>query len=98
MSPFIVNIITTSSSNQDAVFFSRMFAPIAGVHEDYVCGSAHCLLGPYWAQKKGLEGNAMKAKQVSRRGGDLELRWDKDKNTLYLAGQQKVVARGEVYL
>src|SRR5690606_31198813 len=32
---------------------SRYFAPGAGIDEDPVTGSAHCLLAPYWAPKVG---------------------------------------------
>lgn len=32
---------------------SRSFAPKMGVPEDPVCGSGHCHIIPYWAQKLG---------------------------------------------
>ena len=38
-------------------FRSRFFAPRAGVAEDPVTGSAHCLLAPYWAQRLGKDPN-----------------------------------------
>ncbi len=32
-------------------FVSRFFAPQAGVPEDPVTGSAHCVLAPWWAER-----------------------------------------------
>lgn len=50
-------------------FVSRFFAPSVGVDEDPVTGSAHCVLAPYWALRLGK--TRLRARQVSRRGGDL---------------------------
>jgi PhzF family phenazine biosynthesis protein len=52
-------------------FVSRFFAPKVGINEDPVTGSAHCTLAPYWANRLGK--NPLKAKQLSRRTGDLEV-------------------------
>ena len=54
----------------DVDFVSRFFAPALGVPEDPVTGSAHCTLTPYWAARLGK--TALRARQVSRRGGELE--------------------------
>ncbi|MDO8863589.1 PhzF family phenazine biosynthesis protein [Haliea sp. E1-2-M8] len=62
-------IVTAPGDKHD--FVSRFFAPRVGVPEDPVTGSAHCKLAPYWAQRLGK--NRMSARQVSRRGGDLEV-------------------------
>jgi PhzF family phenazine biosynthesis protein len=48
---------------------SRFFAPYYGVSEDPVTGSAHCALTPFWAKRLGK--TVLKARQASRRGGDL---------------------------
>ena len=48
---------------------SRFFAPHYGVPEDPVTGSAHCSLTPFWAKR--LNKTTLKARQASRRGGDL---------------------------
>ncbi|CAF3491440.1 unnamed protein product [Rotaria sp. Silwood1] len=42
-------IVTAPGDEVD--FVSRFFAPSAGVPEDPVCGSAHCTLTPYWAER-----------------------------------------------
>jgi len=50
-------------------FVSRFFAPGAGVDEDPVTGSAHCVLTPYWAAELGQ--TVLDARQISRRLGIL---------------------------
>lgn len=62
-------IITARGANPDVDFVSRFFAPIVGVDEDPVTGSAHSQLIPYWAERLGKTN--LRAKQLSRRGGDL---------------------------
>jgi predicted PhzF superfamily epimerase YddE/YHI9 len=64
--------VTAAGSGRDADvdFVSRFFAPAKGVPEDPVTGSAHCQLVPYWAGR--LERTRLRARQVSRRGGELE--------------------------
>ncbi len=52
-------------------FVSRFFAPAVGIDEDPVTGSAHCALTPYWAARLGK--TRMRARQISARGGDLEV-------------------------
>jgi PhzF family phenazine biosynthesis protein len=52
-------------------FVSRYFAPRAGIPEDPVTGSAHCITTPYWAGKLGKD--RMSARQISARGGALEV-------------------------
>ncbi|PFH46233.1 hypothetical protein AMATHDRAFT_88448, partial [Amanita thiersii Skay4041] len=66
-SPCRVNIITTASSTGKETFVSRMFCPrVSARGEDMVCGTAHCLLGPYWYRKCGISSGAeVKARQVS---------------------------------
>lgn len=53
-----------------ADFVSRYFAPGAGIAEDPVTGSAHCVLGPYWSQRLGRD--RVLGHQVSERGGSVE--------------------------
>ena len=50
--PFRALLITSLSRKHD--FVSRYFAPIVGIYEDPVCGSAHCRLASYWSTKLGL--------------------------------------------
>lgn len=61
--------VIVSAAGQDVDFVSRFFAPSFGVPEDPVTGSAHCVLTPYWSQR--LMKKKLRARQVSRRGGEL---------------------------
>ncbi len=63
-----LEIIATAQSNQYD-FVSRFFAPLLGINEDPVTGSAHTMLIPFWS--KALGKNEMIVKQVSARGGIL---------------------------
>ncbi|HMO36095.1 MAG TPA: PhzF family phenazine biosynthesis protein, partial [Gemmatales bacterium] len=71
-------VIVTSPSSRDTVeFVSRFFAPSCGIQEDPVTGSAHCALGPYWAEKLGK--TRLRGFQASKRGGyeQVELQGDR---------------------
>ncbi len=61
-------IVTAPGRNID--FVSRFFAPKFGIPEDPVTGSAHCSLTPYWSDRLGKR--VLNARQVSRRGGDIQ--------------------------
>jgi predicted PhzF superfamily epimerase YddE/YHI9 len=71
-------------------FVSRFFAPAVGVDEDPVTGSAHCCLGPYWAERLGLP--QVVGYQASARGGVVRVRPEGDR--VALAGQAVTVLRG----
>jgi PhzF family phenazine biosynthesis protein len=58
-----------TAPGEDVDFVSRFFAPRLGVPEDPVTGSAHCTLTPYWSGRLGK--TEMRARQVSKRGGEL---------------------------
>ncbi|KAF8167478.1 hypothetical protein B0H34DRAFT_646183 [Crassisporium funariophilum] len=97
-SGYIVHVMTASSSNTDERFVSRMFAPKMLLEgEDAVCGSAHCLLTPYWSKKQGIaSGQLIKAKQVSQRGGDLRVIWEDSENVVKLRGEAFIFASGDL--
>lgn len=52
----------------------RMFGPAAGIDEDPVTGSAHCVLAPFWADRLGR--TDLVGEQVSARGGIVGMRLD----------------------
>lgn len=87
-------VIVTAPDGQDFDFQSRFFAPAAGVNEDPVTGSAHCVLAPYWSQRLGK--TELRAYQASQRGGSLRLR-HRDERVI-LGGQAVTVMRGELLL
>ena len=89
--------IVTSASSDGSVFHSRMFAPLYGIPEDHVCGSAHSSLTTYWAEKTGHVDRTMSAKQVSQRGGDLRVQWRKEEGRVALQGEVVVTMKGELY-
>jgi PhzF family phenazine biosynthesis protein len=62
-------VIVTAPGNE-VDFVSRFFAPKIGIPEDPVTGAAHCKLAPYWAERLGK--NMLSARQVSKRGGNIE--------------------------
>ena len=79
----------------DAVdFVSRYFAPHAGIPEDPVTGSAHCLLTPFWARR--LDKAQLAARQLSRRGGHL---WVEDRgDRVAIAGHCQPYLEGRITL
>ena len=85
-------IVTAAGDEVD--FVSRFFAPRAGVPEDPVTGSAHCVLAPYWDDRLGRSGAPMTARQVSSRVGDIGCRVSGDR--VVLSGQAVTVIRGKL--
>jgi predicted PhzF superfamily epimerase YddE/YHI9 len=84
--------VIVSAPGTTVDFVSRFFAPRAGIPEDPVTGSAHCTLVPYWAARLGKL--TLTARQVSRRGGELdcELRGDR----VAITGATVEYLRGEI--
>lgn len=84
--------VTARSSVPGIDFVSRFFAPLEGIPEDSVTGSAHCCLGPYWGSRLGK--TELEARQVSRRGGVVRVALRGDRVGLF--GQAVTTARGEL--
>ncbi len=87
-----VIVTAGASSDRDADFVSRFFAPGSGVDEDPVTGSAHCALGPFWGERLGL--TELTGYQASKRGGTVRVRLDGDR--VVLGGHAVTVLRGEL--
>ena len=85
-------IVTARAEREGADFVSRFFAPNAGIAEDPVTGSAHCVLAPYWAAKLGRA--ELTGYQASRRGGIVRVRAVGDR--VLLGGRAITVMRGEL--
>ncbi|HJL46774.1 MAG TPA: PhzF family phenazine biosynthesis protein, partial [Polyangiaceae bacterium LLY-WYZ-15_(1-7)] len=83
-------IVTAAGDAVDLV--SRFFAPAVGVDEDPVTGSAHCALAPFWAERLGRK--TLRARQLSRRGGRLELELVGER--VKLRGAAVTTLRGEL--
>jgi predicted PhzF superfamily epimerase YddE/YHI9 len=73
-------------------FVSRYFAPAAGIDEDPVTGSAHCTLGPFWAERLGR--TELTGFQASARGGLVQVRPSGDR--VLLGGRAVTVLRGQL--
>ena len=83
-------MVTSRSETEEFDFISRFFAPAFGINEDPVTGSAHCCLGPYWAEK--LDKAELTAFQASPRGGVVRVRVSPER--VYLLGKAVTVMRG----
>ncbi len=81
-----------TGADADVHFVSRLFAPRAGIDEDPVTGSAHCLLTPYWGARLGEK--TLRARQVSRRVGELTCTWRGDR--VELVGHAVEVIEGRL--
>lgn len=85
-------IFTAPCRSTGADFVSRFFAPSVGVPEDSATGSAHCCLGPYWAEK--LERDTLMGYQASARGALIGVSVNGDRVTL--RGKAVTTVKGEL--
>ncbi len=83
-------IVTAPGKESD--FVSRFFAPLAGINEDPVTGSAHTTLIPFWAER--LNKTKLHAFQVSRRRGELFCELSGDR--VLIAGKAVTFFKGEI--
>jgi PhzF family phenazine biosynthesis protein len=85
--------IILTAPGKVADFVSRFFAPVAGIDEDPVTGSAHSQLIPFWSEKLGKK--KMFAKQLSKRGGEI---WCEQLNEqrVMIAGNCVFYMKGEL--
>ncbi len=75
-----------------ADFALRVFAPKLGLLEDPVCGTAHRIIAPYWAQRLGR--TKLRSRQMSPRGGDL---WcTVEQSSVVIAGHSRLFLEGVV--
>jgi PhzF family phenazine biosynthesis protein len=88
----IVSAAAGAGDDDDHDVVSRVFAHSVGIGEDAVTGSAHCLLGPYWAGRLGRP--TLRARQASARGGTLEV--DVRGERVALTGRATTVLRAEL--
>ncbi len=85
-----LGVSVTSPGTAGNDFASRFFGPWVGVNEDPVTGMAHTVLGPYWMDE--LDATALRARQVSTRGGNLRVR--KEGERISVSGQAVTVVKG----
>ena len=85
-------VIVTARGQNGIDFVSRYFAPTAGIPEDPVTGSTHCVLATFWSRVLGK--TDFHARQVSKRGGDLWLKLEGDR--VKIAGHSVAVMKGQI--
>ena len=91
-------VVTQKGISGKEAFKSRVFGPTVGIPEDPVTGSAHSILGPYWAKKLHPGQSNMLARQVSKRTGEISVCLDEERNIVKLQGHTVAVAKGELFL
>mgnify|MGYP004728075559 FL=1 len=82
---------TAKGTDVDCV--SRSFCPKLSIAEDPVCGSAHCQIAAYWAEK--LKKKDIFAYQASKRGGYLHCTLQEG-NRITISGEAALVAISEI--
>lgn len=87
-------VIVTAPGSDGVDFVSRFFAPMDGIPEDPVTGSAHCTLTPYWAGRLGKK--ILEARQVSARGGILHCRLLGER--VHIAGRAVLYLEGFIHV
>lgn len=90
-------VIVTAEADEAAQrggadFVSRFFAPAVGIAEDPVTGSAHCSLGPFWAERIGRD--RLTGLQLSERGGTVGVTVGDER--VLLRGDAVTISRGEI--
>jgi PhzF family phenazine biosynthesis protein len=92
LAAFATCIVTAPADGGGVAIASRVFGPSVGIDEDPVTGSAHCVLASWWADRVGP---SFRARQVSARGGELDVRLAGDR--VRLGGHAVTVATGELH-
>lgn len=87
-------MLIATAPGDDSDIISRVFVPGAGIDEDPVTGSAHCLLTPFWARRLGKD--RLTAYQASARGGRIGCRLEGER--IILSGGCRTVIEGQFYL
>ncbi len=84
--------LIVSAPGEEVDFVSRCFYPAYGIPEDPVTGSAHTTLTPYWAVTLGKD--HLTARQLSKRGGELECRLKDDR--VEISGECRTYMIGKI--
>ncbi|MBI1947936.1 MAG: PhzF family phenazine biosynthesis protein [Deltaproteobacteria bacterium] len=86
-------IVTAPGDTPGVDFVSRFFGPEVAVPEDPVTGSAHCALGPLWAERLGK--TSLCGYQASARGGFVQV--EVLGARVRLGGRAVTVVKGELF-
>ena len=93
-SPFGDLIVTAISDDRAYDFCVRCFAPVVGIDEDPVTGSAHCALAPFWSAKTGK--SEFMSHQISRREGILKI--SMKGNRVEISGQAVTIFKAVLFV
>jgi PhzF family phenazine biosynthesis protein len=91
--PYRGVIVTARAEAGGYDFVSRFFAPAVGVPEDHATGSAHCCLGPWWADRLGR--SDIVGHQLSPRGAVIGVQV-REGGRVSLKGRARTFLRGEL--
>lgn len=84
--------VAVTAPGKECDFVSRFFTPQATIPEDYVTGSAHCSLVPYWSGRFGRK--ELVARQISARPGTL---WCSDRgDRVHIGGRAVTYMKGRI--
>ena len=86
--------VIATAPGKTSDFVIRVFAPKLGLPEDPVCGTAHRIVVPYWAER--FQRYELHSRQLSRRGGDLWCRLDGDR--VVISGESVTFLNGAIEL
>ncbi|MBQ4834062.1 PhzF family phenazine biosynthesis protein [Pseudoalteromonas sp. MMG010] len=86
--------VVASAPGEACDFVSRYFWPASGGEEDFVTGSIHTGLAPYWAEQ--LNKTTLNAYQASSRGG--ELLCEVAEQSVTITGHAVRYLKGTLYL
>lgn len=86
-------LLHISAKGKDHDCVSRSFAPKLNIPEDPVCGSGHCHIVPYWAEREGK--STIVAYQASPRGGVLYCEYKGER--LKMSGKAVLFSEAEIY-
>lgn len=84
-------VIVTARTGDGGVV-SRFFAPGLGIKEDPVTGSAHCVLATLFVE----EGDEVHMRQLSERGGEVQVKLLEGGMKVMLSGKARVLVKGVV--
>jgi predicted PhzF superfamily epimerase YddE/YHI9 len=87
-------VIATAPGGSASDIVLRVFAPQAGLPEDPVCGTAHRIIVPYWAER--MNKKRLHSRQLSARGGDLWCEFAGEE--VVIAGESRLVIAGKAEL
>jgi PhzF family phenazine biosynthesis protein len=87
-------LLHATAPGKDTDCLSRTFAPKLNVSEDPVCGSGHCHIVPFWAQR--LQKDEIVAYQASPRGGTLYCQMSGSR--VKLSGEAALYSIAELYV